>query len=501
MRAFSPRTEKPRYTTAVSGPPNSGATRRVGRYALHGEIASGGMATVHYGRLIGSLGFSRTVAIKRLHVHLAKDPEFVSMLLDEARIAARIQHPNVVPTLDVVTTDDEIFLVMEYVQGESLARLLRAASALGQPIPTEVIVTVLVSVLHGLHAAHEAKNERGEPLGVVHRDVSPHNVMVGVDGVARVLDFGVAKATGRLQTTRQGQLKGKLAYMAPEQIHGTTTRATDIFAASIVLWEALARRRLFDGENEAAVLAKVISAPIVPPSAIVGALPEGLDAIVMRGLERDPGARFATAREMARALERCVPHVAASDIGELVESLAARTLADRSEKLARIESNSNVDARALSPVVVSAGTSEPPPVPIAPVIPSEPIGDASRSHVDVGPFARKRRWPFVAGAAGVVVVALLLLRGVVAGEDAKGAATPAASVTAPASATPAPEPAAPPPSAPASESTAPAPTPSPSVAPPRKPTPGVPAGTKPSCSPPFTVDASGYKHYKKECLR
>jgi serine/threonine protein kinase len=212
--------------------PSEAAPRSIGRYVLYGEIASGGMATVHFGRLSGPAGFSRTVAIKRLHPQYAKDPEFVSMFLDEARLAARIRHPNVVTTLDVVTTGAEIFLVMEYVQGESLSRLLRAVRPMMTPADTRIVATIVSGVLHGLHAAHEARDEQGQPLRIVHRDVSPQNVLVGTDGVPRVLDFGVAKAAGRVQTTREGQLKGKLAYMAPEQVRGEVTRVTDVYSAS-----------------------------------------------------------------------------------------------------------------------------------------------------------------------------------------------------------------------------------------------------------------------------
>src|SRR5258708_3975182 len=198
------------------------------------------MATVHFGTLLGPVGFSRTVAIKRLHEQFAKDPEFVSMFLDEARVAARIRHPNVVQTLDVVATEGQIFLVMEYVQGESLSHLVRATRKRGKKIPPKIVATVLAGALHGLQAAHDAKDEHGAPLGIVHRDVSPHNVLVGVDGVSRVLDFGVAKAAGRLQSTRQGQLKGKVAYMAPEQVRGAAVdRQTDVYSAAVVLWETL----------------------------------------------------------------------------------------------------------------------------------------------------------------------------------------------------------------------------------------------------------------------
>ena len=229
--------------------PNASGVRIAGRYVLCDEIAHGGMATVYVGRLVGSAGFARTVAIKRLHAAYARDPDFVSMFVDEARLAARIHHPNVVSTLDVVALEGELFLVMEYIQGESLARLERLASDRGDRIPEAMAASMIAGILHGLHAAHEARDERGEPLGIVHRDVSPQNVLVGVDGVARVLDFGIAKAAGRIQTTRDGQLKGKLAYMSPEQLRGEVTRTTDVYAAGVVLWEALTGRQLFVGEN------------------------------------------------------------------------------------------------------------------------------------------------------------------------------------------------------------------------------------------------------------
>jgi serine/threonine protein kinase len=311
--------------------------RVLGRYALHGEIASGGMATVHLGRLLGPVGFSRTVAIKRLHAQLAKDPEFVAMFMDEARLAARIVHPNVVPMLDVVALEGELFLVMEHIEGESLARLLRAADERGQRVPLRIIATILTGVLHGLHAAHEAKNDRGEPLGIVHRDVSPHNVLVGVDGVPRLLDFGIAKAAGRVHTTREGQLKGKLPYMAPEQIRGNPSRLSDVYASGVVLWEALAGRRLFKGD-EAEVLAAVLEDVVEPPSRYAPDVPPALDALVLRALDRNPLQRFSSAREMAQSLELATPCATATEVREWIESLAATSLAERRRQIAELES-------------------------------------------------------------------------------------------------------------------------------------------------------------------
>jgi serine/threonine-protein kinase len=317
--------------------------RVFGRYALFDEIAAGGMATVHLGRLIGPVGFSKTVAIKRLHPHLARDPEFVSMFLDEARLAARIQHPNVVGTLDVVAIDGEVFLVLDYVQGESLSRLLKASRAEGRISDVRVVSSILVNVLHGLHAAHEATDEHAQALGIVHRDVSPQNILVGVDGVARVLDFGVAKASGRLQSTRDGQLKGKLAYMAPEQVRGgAVDRRTDIYSASVVLWEGLTGRRLVQTSNEAQVLADVLAGGFPPPSTIAPHLPPHIDAIVMKGLSQNPNDRFNTARQMGIELERALGVASPLVVGEWVQAIAQHALEMRAARVREMESTSAV---------------------------------------------------------------------------------------------------------------------------------------------------------------
>ena len=183
-----------------------------GRYALCGEIASGGMATVHLALQTGAAGFARIVAVKRLHERYARDPEFVGMFLDEARIVARIRHPNVVQTVDVVAEDGELFLVMEYIHGESLLRLASTASRKHMVLSVPIIAAIVASTLHGLHEAHEARGETGEPLGIVHRDVSPHNILVGIDGVGRVLDFGVARASQRIHTIIFTKLQPKLLF-------------------------------------------------------------------------------------------------------------------------------------------------------------------------------------------------------------------------------------------------------------------------------------------------
>jgi serine/threonine protein kinase len=320
---------------------------QVGRYTMYGKIAAGGMATVHFGRLLGGAGFSRTVAIKRLHPHLAGDPRFLATMIDEARVAARIHHPNVVPTLDVVAAGGELLVVMEYVRGESLGRLMNAESKRGGRVPLTIASAIALGALQGLHAAHVAVNDHGAPLGIVHRDVSPQNILVGVDGVARVIDFGVAKAAGRLQTTGEGVVKGKMPYMPPEQLGAEElTQAADVYAMAVVLWEMLTGRRLFTGENDVIVFGKVLAGAKEPPSHYVRDLPAGVDALVMAGLACDPAKRFASAKDMAERLVRLVPPALPMDVGAWVEEMASEALAQRAASLAEIESSSGMTVRA-----------------------------------------------------------------------------------------------------------------------------------------------------------
>jgi serine/threonine protein kinase len=318
------------------------------RYAIYGEIASGGMASVHFARLVGGAGFSRTVAVKRLHANLREQPEFVRMFLDEARLATRVRHPNVVATIDVIETDTQICLIMEYVHGEALRRLARAAMSQGGRVPRRIAAAIMVGALNGLHAAHEAKNERGEPLNLVHRDVSPHNILVGTDGISRVIDFGIAKARGQLRDTDAGTIKGKFAYMAPEQlVGGTVTRAADIYAASVVLWELFTGRRLFGSTVDASLLQRA-SARIDPPSMLVPSLSPALDGIVLRGLSPDPADRFETARAMARAIEDCIAPASAADVGEWVERMARDRLEERERQLEAIDATEGQGGASLS---------------------------------------------------------------------------------------------------------------------------------------------------------
>ena len=508
-------------------------SRVLGRYAMYEQFAAGGMATLHYGRLLGPAGFSRTVAIKRLHAHLSEDPDFVAMLLDEARLAARIHHPHVIQTLDVESSEGELFVVLDYVHGDSLSRLLREARRVGEPATPELVGAILFGALEGLHAAHEARDPKGEPLELVHRDVSPHNILIGTDGIARVLDFGVAKARGRAQTTRVGQLKGKLSYMAPEQLRGgKVTRRSDVFSASVVLWEALTGARLFQGDDEGDVVNRLLAEVIPSPRQYAPGVTRELEAIVMRGLERDPAARFPTARHMALAIEDLAMMATPIEVGAWVERVAGVTLAQRAERVAAIEAEFSrvIDAEPTEGTNAVLVGALPPHRPTAPSVTgataptvsvpglarsedktivdpaTEPTrtGVASVSDMNARGLTRHRSrvttlvWLVTGGAVlGLVLMIRVVSQGsspeVSAGASLSSVASAMAVASSP---------------VPASSQVIEGPAPSESAeARPllqnelpvrRSPPPAVRKRT--GCSPPYTVDARGVRHYKPECL-
>lgn len=513
--------------------------RTIGRYALFAEIASGGMASIHIGRLLGPVGFSRTVAIKRLHPQFARDPEFVTMFLDEARLAARIRHPNVAPTLDVVATQGELFLVMEYIQGESLAQLIRIVQASGGFIPQEIVRAIMSGVLHGLHAAHEAKNERGEPLGIVHRDVSPQNILVGTDGIARLLDFGIAKAAGRCHVTRDRHVKGKLSYMAPEQIENIgVDRRVDVYASAVVLWELLTGQRLFDADSDSSKLVQVLTSVVTRPSAIVPGISANLDRLVLRGMNRNPKFRFETARELAMALEASGRMATPSAVGAWVESVAQKELAERAAHISAVEQlddlPSDVGSTQQPMLTVDTSVNDSPTM-IGPVTGSGFIEDSSidlvpaKSHTSttgelpVLPTHRSGQRKAVAVALGAGVLSLIVLFGlrncesVESRRDGTRGLAVAADGTAP-HGSEAPRMTLPPPelttapvaalrplddtaSVTAGSSAQPEPAPAPKQRSDQKPAPAARSRPKPlDCNPPFTLDAKGIRHYKRECL-
>lgn len=278
--------------------------RRFGPYLLVREIAAGGMATVFEAVREGDGGFRRKVAIKRIHPHLARDRAFADMFLDEARIAARIAHPNVCQVLDYGRHQGESFLAMELLDGRTLSQLLAALVRRSPESLAHVplVLGILAECAEGLHAAHELRDDRGMPLDVVHRDVSPQNLFVTMDGEVKVVDFGVASARDKNHRTETNEIKGKLAYMSPEQAAGRVDRRADVWALGVVLWEALTLRRLFRRGTQPETLAAVERDPIPLPSSVREGLAASLDHIVMSALERDPARRTPDARTLALAL-------------------------------------------------------------------------------------------------------------------------------------------------------------------------------------------------------
>ncbi|HWB75454.1 MAG TPA: serine/threonine-protein kinase [Nannocystaceae bacterium] len=284
--------------------------RLVGRYELLHRLGHGGMATVYLGRAVGTAGFEKLVAVKVIHPHLANEPDFVEMFLDEARIAARIRHPHVVEILDLGREDDVFFMVMEYVEGDTLASLVKELRKAGELLPVPVLLRVVADACEGLAAAHDLVDPDGVPYHLVHRDVSPHNLLVGLDGRVRVVDFGIMKAAGKRSTTLTGQLRGKLPYMSPEQARGQQIdRRTDLFALGAVLWELITNERLFGGETDSEILTRVCDCEIPDITKLRNDLPPELVRVVQRALSPDLERRYRDAHEMLRdvrtALRAC----------------------------------------------------------------------------------------------------------------------------------------------------------------------------------------------------
>jgi serine/threonine-protein kinase len=274
------------------------------RYTFLRRIAVGGMGELLLARAVGARGVQKLVAIKRVRSEYASDQTFVSMFVNEARLAATLDHANVVRTYDLVEDGESFFMVMEYLHGESLGRLLNVVAQNGERIPLVHAITVVLGVAAGLHCAHERRGVDGRPLGIVHRDLSPGNVFITYEGGVKLLDFGIAKATSRTSITLGPTRKGKVSYMSPEQCVGAEVdRRSDIFALGVIMWELCTGQRLFRGDNEFAIMNQVATADAPSPRIRVPELPPQLCDIVARALQRDPAQRFQTAMELHTAVE------------------------------------------------------------------------------------------------------------------------------------------------------------------------------------------------------
>jgi serine/threonine-protein kinase len=306
----------------------------LGRYELLMPVARGGMASVWAARLKGTRGFQKLVAIKTMLPGLVDDPSFERMFLDEASLASQVRHPHVIEIMDLGEQDRILYLVMEWVSGEALSIIMKYAATRGG-IPLPIAVHIATQTCRGLHAAHELREGDGVLVGLVHRDVSPQNVLVTYDGVVKVVDFGVAKATARLDTqTEAGQLKGKIAYMSPEQLRGEKIdRRTDVFAMGILLYMMTTGKHPFRGDDQAQTIARISSdEPAILPSVLVPGYPPGLEACVMQALAKDSAKRYPSANDMLLGLTRALPSAMRESTDEEVSEFIRRLLPDRLER-------------------------------------------------------------------------------------------------------------------------------------------------------------------------
>ncbi|WP_437670572.1 serine/threonine protein kinase [Sorangium sp. So ce131] len=477
-----------------STPAELGPGSVLGRYELLLPIASGGMAMVWAARLKGTRGFQKIVAVKTMLPKLSEDDQFERMFLLEASLASQIRHPHAVEILDLGEQDGVLFLAMEWIDGVPLSQVMKVAKRRnGVPIP--IALRIVVQACAGLHAAHELKDNSGNLVGLVHRDISPQNILVTYDGVAKVVDFGVAKATAfNDSTTQAGQLKGKVSYTAPEQVRGDAIdRRVDVFAMGIVLYVLTTGKHPFRKESEGATLFAISSPePVVAPHTFQPDYPASLEAVLLRALEKDRDQRYATANELRRALDKALPpnqraadEDVASFIRELFEEQHQQTRAALTEALERADRNPPSGNLGLSDVtgtshsVVSAFN--------AVDIRRAPPGEVGTTTPDdeIPPFARtKSRVPLAVVTLALVaagVFAVLQLQSADAPSPLPYVAAPAAPAPAPPNA----EARAPAP--PNAEAPAPA---SPNAAAPPATEPGAPPGEPSAPVPASTATAS-----------
>lgn len=426
---------------------------KVGKYELLLPIGTGGMATVYLARSSGVGGFERDVALKLVHAHLRTDEDSKLQLLEEAKLAARIRHPNVVPVLEIDEDPLGLFLVMDYVEGDTLSGLSRLCRSAGKALPLPLIGRILNDALLGLHAAHELTDERGKPLNLVHRDFSPQNILVSVQGITRLADFGVAKAADRAVRTKTGLVKGKIAYMSPEQARGQAIdRRCDVWAAGVVAWELLAGRRMHHSDDDVATLLSIVTEDPPRLCDVVPHIPKALSDVVASAVCPDVSRRCPTAEDLRKSLVKAFEESGgvadAQDLAKFVQHMVGpklhergaavsevRTLRRRMDELARARTDEQSDAEAAGPPeprssptrslgpgrAVAGGAAPSKPRPVA----SAGLAAVSAHPPDIGPFPqeeltqtsavvavfqavrRDRRRAIIGAVAGLCLVAAL----------------------------------------------------------------------------------------------
>jgi serine/threonine protein kinase len=392
-----------------------------GKYTLFERIGRGGMADVFKGRISGPAGFERVFVVKRILPHLSDDNTFIKMFVEEAKMSARLNHPNIVQIFELGAVEGEYFISMEYVRGRDLAETMRAIwKTMGPPRP-ELVAYIGREACRALSYAHSLTDDHGRPLGMIHRDVSPSNIMMSYEGAVKLLDFGIAKALGEApETTKSGTMKGKYAYMAPEQTEGDDVdHRIDIFSCGIVLHEVLTGRRLFKGANDVLTIERVRRCEVPRPSQQNPMVPPQLDAIVLKALARNPNDRFATAADMADALDDVV-HAARFQPTHLAQLLYDLFPVEGGAPAPRLSVNSSSHVSSSSiralrsptvpPVSRSYSPSRPPPLP----------PPAANPALSLKP---KPKWKGpVAALAALAVAGLVIWKGTIAHRADDGAA-------------------------------------------------------------------------------
>jgi serine/threonine protein kinase len=357
--------------------------QQVGNYTVLGHLATGGMAEVYLARQQGIEGFEKTVVLKRIRPELTADRATVTSFLDEARLVATLAHPNIAQVHEVIVVDGTYFIIMEYVYGADLRQLISRSRKLGLELSLGNALYIAIDVCRALHYAHEKRGSQGAPLGIIHRDISPSNVLISHDGTVKVCDFGVAKATDRSAETGQGVIKGKINYMSPEQCRGLVLdRRSDVFAIGILLYEITTMKPLFRGPSDFDLMRAIIEDPIAPPSTIDPLYPSELERIVMRALQRSPGDRYATAQDVQVELEGFAREHKAVLSSVLLKKLMG-DLFQIGERIRRSrdsipppfpvsgsvvpeEDRTDVDTRPLEPSWAADTELNPPPIPLEP---------------------------------------------------------------------------------------------------------------------------------------
>ncbi len=385
-----------------------------GKYTLIDRIAVGGMAEIFLAQQAGLDGFEKTIVIKRIRPHLSKQTSFVRMFLNEAKLAAQLNHPNIVQIYDLGRIAESYFIAMEYIFGRDMRRIIPKADSLEIPFPMVYALKIASSVCEGLYYAHQKADPYGNPLNIVHRDVTPENVFVSFDGTVKILDFGIAKAANQIEQTGAGEIKGKLSYMSPEQCRGIPLDCrSDLFSLGVVLFEWLTGFKLFTGDSEVAIMKSIIEGKIYAPSYFKADIPRPVEDILMQALAKDREERFQTAWDMQYAIDRFLTQNEFTPSNIHLSNFLKQLFHDElEEEKARVAQRVQLSAPCASLSAAAAASNDAAAPPEIDPAPSAPASQRSAITIDLGD-GDLRTLAGIADKNGVSVEALV--RDIVAG--------------------------------------------------------------------------------------